>query len=108
MHPLRIKPGVRLDRLTGGMVFPLLVAADAYWELFAPTITGGNETEHPGGDPHDHGEAIDLRARHLTEQAHRTWALKIAEALGPDYLVLVEIFPDDPARNHIHIQHRRT
>lgn len=107
MFPIRIKDDVRLDRLQPQMVFALLIMADTYLDLFAPTITGGNETEHPGGDPHDHGEAIDVRAHHLTEHWHRTWALRIQQRLGPEYVVMVEIFPDDPSRNHIHIQHRR-
>ncbi len=104
----RIKSGVRMDRLAGAMVFALLVAADTYWELFAPTITGGNEEEHPGGDPHDFGEALNLRAHHLNETCHRTWAKTMQERLGPAYLVMVEIFPDDPSRNHVHVHHRRT
>jgi len=105
MTPISIKPGVHLDKLLPAMHAAILIAADLYQEDFPFTVTGGNEPGHETEGPHPPGRAVDLRGRHLNERALRLWAARLGPRLGPAYRVLVETYPDDPDRNHLHVDY---
>ena len=78
-------------------------------------VTSGREGRHKTKSKHYEGLAIDLRGRHLEynrenphdQKAHEIHdvAQAIQNELGENYDVVVEIFQDNPARNHIHIEY---
>lgn len=79
------------------------------------TIIAGNDEKFEEGTKHAEGLVIDLRGRHLEynrenphdQKAHEIHdvAQAIQNELGETYDVVVEIFQDNPARNHIHIEY---
>ncbi len=84
--------------------FSAIVAA---WQNFAssitPVITSGNDSIHMANSAHYTDEAIDLRAKNLTDAQAVAIVNELQNALGSDYDVIYENYGDD--RDHIHIEY---
>ena len=69
-----------------------------------PVCTSGNDSRHKQGSRHYSGNAIDLRGNHVSDEKMKQLAKELKERFGPDYDVVPEFFPKDPANDHIHIE----
>jgi hypothetical protein len=49
--------------------------------------------------------AIDLRANNLTNEAAQQVAAELQAAVGDEYDVIFESYPEDQTRNHIHLEY---
>ena len=104
MPDLCLKDGVRI---TGGHFEPEIVRIlDAARET-APMmergtiwITSANDSRHHDDSLHYKDRAFDIRIFNIIGDVHREakdWAVRLQEALGPDYDVIYE-------SNHIHVE----
>jgi len=52
--------------------------------------------------------ALDFRGNNIANEQGEQWAEKVKSRLGSAYAVDFERFPDDPARDHLHVAKRRS
>ena len=68
-------------------------------------VTSARDSQHSRGSLHPEGKGVDLRGNDISVGQGRQWARDVRERLGPDYDVNFETFKDNPANNHLHIEH---
>lgn len=105
-----VKAGARLARMDGDLVPAMGVVADEARALGLPrpVVTSGNDsTQHASGSAHYDNRALDFRGNNISDQQGEQWAERVRERLGPNYAVDFERFPDNPARDHLHVARRR-
>lgn len=107
---LGVKAGARLSQMDGDLVPALGVVAEEARALGLPrpVVTSGNDsTQHAAGSAHYDNRALDFRGNNISDQQGERWAERVRERLGPNYAVDFERFPDNPARDHLHVARRR-
>ena len=106
-HGLAVKPGVRLDGLSPLMAPGIEAVSRAARELGLPhgVVTSGREGRHKHGSLHYEGRALDFRGNTLTIGQGRSLERLVQRQLGTDYQVQFEVFPAQPDRNHLHVEH---
>ena len=105
-----VKSGARLGRMDGDLVPAMGVVAEEARALGLPrpVVTSGNDsTQHASGSAHYDNRALDFRGNNISDQQGEQWAERVRERLGPSYAVDFERFPDNPARDHLHVARRR-
>lgn len=105
-----VKSGARLGRMDGDLVPAMGVVAEEARALGLPrpVVTSGNDgTQHVSGSAHYDNRALDFRGNNISDQQGEQWAERVRERLGPNYAVDFEKFPDNPARDHLHVAKRR-
>ena len=88
-----------------------------------PVITSGDDSRHRGSNQpgtdcstvatcratsdslHYENNALDMRANNVTDAVAQQMADQLQAALGNDYQVQFEQFPNDPSRDHIHVEY---
>ena len=108
---IKVKPGARLGHMDGALVPAMGVVAEEARSLGLPTpvVTSGNDsTQHKAGSAHYDDRALDFRGNNISNEQGEQWAAKVQERLGSAYAVDFERFPDDPARDHLHVAKRRS
>ena len=72
-----------------------------------PVITSADDSDHKKGSKHYSGNGIDLRCNTAFASAAKcqAYANALARSLGFKYDVIFEVFPNNPANNHIHIEY---
>lgn len=104
---LGIKGGANLSSMDSSMAPALTAAAASAHALRLPqrVVTSARDSQHSRGSLHPEGKGLDLRGNDISVAQGRQWARDVRERLGPDYDVNFETFRDDPANNHLHIEH---
>ena len=105
-----VKSGARLGRMDGDLVPAMGVVAEEARALGLPrpVVTSGNDsTQHASGSAHYDNRARDFRGKNISDQQGEQWAERVRERLGANYAVDFERFPDNPARDHLHVAKRR-
>ncbi|WP_065847133.1 conjugal transfer protein TraG N-terminal domain-containing protein [Sphingobium sp. Ndbn-10] len=105
-----VKSGARLGRMDGDLVPAMGVVAEEARALGLPrpVVTSGNDSnQHASGSAHYDNRALDFRGNNISDQQGEQWAERVRERLGPSYAVDFERFPDNPARDHLHVARRR-
>ncbi|AXU21493.1 conjugal transfer protein TraG (plasmid) [Novosphingobium sp. THN1] len=105
-----VKAGARLGRMNSDLVPAMGVVADEARALGLPrpVVTSGNDsTQHASSSAHYADRALDFRGNNISDQQGEQWADRVRERLGPNYAVDFERFPDNPARDHLHVARRR-
>jgi len=94
-----LKDGVSLHGLTPEMAASLYPIARVYKSLsYNFVITSANDGKHMDGSKHPQGDAIDTRIWDVpNKDAQIKLVAALAEALGPDFDVILE-------SDHIHIE----
>lgn len=108
---LGVKPGARLGQMDGDLVPAMGVVAEEARALGLPrpVVTSGNDsTQHVEGSAHYDNRALDFRGNNISDAAGEQWAERVRGRLGPSYTVDFERFPDNPARDHLHVARRRS
>jgi len=108
---IKVKPGARLGHMDGALVPAMGVVAEEARSLGLPTpvVTSGNDSsQHKAGSAHYDDRALDFRGNNISNEQGEQWAAKVQGRLGSAYAVAFERFPDDPARDHLHVAKRRT
>lgn len=108
---LGVKRGARLGRMDGDLVPAMGAVAEEARALGLPrpTVTSGNDsTQHVADSAHYDNRALDFRGNNISDAQGAEWAERVRERLGPDYAVNFERFPDNPARDHLHVARRRS
>lgn len=97
---MKIKDGVKLDKLTPQLVLAIAIAGQVYLDVVKKemVITSISDGKHMKGSKHYIGNGVDTRIRDLTplEQANVLVGLKTS--LGLNYDVVLEI-------DHFHIEY---
>lgn len=104
---LDIKPGANLGSMDSSMAPALTAAAASAHALGLPqrVVTSARDSQHTRGSLHPEGKGLDLRGNDISVSQGRQWARDVRERLGSDYDVNFETFKDNPANNHLHIEH---
>lgn len=104
---LDIKSGANLSNMDSSMAPALTAAAASAHSLGLPTrtVTSARDSQHTPGSLHPHGKGVDLRGNDITVSEGRQWARDVRGRLGNDYDVKFETFKDNPANNHLHMEH---
>ena len=104
---LGVKGGANLGSMDSSMAPALTAAAASAHALGLPqrVVTSARDSEHTRGSLHPEGKGVDLRGNDISVSQGRQWARDVRERLGPDYDVNFETFRDNPANNHLHIEH---
>ena len=104
---LGIKSGANLSSMDSSMAPALTAAAASAHALGLPqrVVTSARDSQHTRGSLHPEGKGVDLRGNDISVGQGRQWARDVRERLGPDYDVNFETFKDNPANNHLHIEH---
>jgi conjugal transfer mating pair stabilization protein TraG len=73
-----------------------------------PVVTSGNDSTQHVLVPRTTttGRSTSVGTTSLTHKGEQ-WAARVQERLGPSYAVGFERFPDNPARDHLHVAKRR-
>jgi conjugal transfer mating pair stabilization protein TraG len=72
-------------------------------------VTSGNDsTQHKAGSAHYDDRALDFRGNNITDEQGDRWAAQVRSRLGDGYSVNFERFPDEPARDHLHVAKRKS
>ena len=106
---LSVKAGSRLDRMDGEMVPAMSAVAQEARALGLPrpVVTSGNDsTQHVAGSAHYDNRALDFRGNNVSDEQGEQWAQRVQQRLGSSYAVDFERFPDNPARDHLHVAKR--
>lgn len=101
-----VKSGsVGLSRLEPAMapVIAAVASEAARLGLPTPVITSGTDGRHRQDSLHYSGEALDFRGRNITIEQGSALRDAVQRALGSDYDVLFETFPDRN-NNHLHVE----
>lgn len=107
---IKVKPGARLGHMDGALVPAMGVVAEEAQALGLPmpVVTSGNDsTQHKAGSAHYDDRALDFRGNNISNEQGEQWAAKVQSRLGSAYAVDFERFPEDPARDHLHVAKRR-
>ncbi len=104
---LGVKGGANLSSMDSSMAPALTAAAASAHALGLPqrVVTSARDSQHSRGSLHPEGKGLDLRGNDISVAQGRQWARDVRERLGPDYDVNFETFRDNPANNHLHIEH---
>lgn len=104
---LGVKGGANLSSMDSSMAPALTAAAASAHALGLPqrVVTSARDSQHTRGSLHPEGKGLDLRGNDISVAQGRQWARDVRERLGPDYDVNFETFRDNPANNHLHIEH---
>ena len=104
---LDIKPGANLGSMDSSMAPALTAAAASAHALGLPqrVVTSARDSQHTRRSLHPEGKGVDLRGNDISVSQGRQWARDVRERLGSDYDVNFETFRDNPANNHLHIEH---
>jgi conjugal transfer mating pair stabilization protein TraG len=104
---LGTKGGANLSSMDSSMAPALTAAAASAHALGLPqrVVTSARDSQHSRGSLHPEGKGLDLRGNDISVAQGRQWARDVRERLGPDYDVNFETFRDNPANNHLHIEH---
>jgi hypothetical protein len=97
---LKLKPGVRVLGLKPEILTAMLVAESIIGDAFV--ITAAVDSNHKAGSLHYAGLAVDFRTNDLTSPMDTI--LKLRDALGPEYDVLLEDSGLPNAHGHIEFQ----
>ena len=97
-----LKKGVRIGGVQAEIVLALMVVerefnalkTDPYQELVVTSCTDG---VHKVGSLHYEGLAVDLRSRDLTSAQRQAFLMRLREALGPEFDVILE-------KDHFHLE----
>jgi conjugal transfer mating pair stabilization protein TraG len=106
---LGVKASAQLGRMDGELVPAMGVVAEEATALGLPrpVVTSGNDsTQHVAGSAHYDNRALDFRGNNISDAQGAQWAARVQERLGPSYAVDFERFPDNPARDHLHVAKR--
>lgn len=92
-----LKPGVRIIGFRPETLLALVVA-DGLWSKqgLDLVVTSVTEGVHMRGSKHYTGSAFDIRTSN-TKGQEQTLTKKLADALGPDFDVILE-------KNHVHVE----
>ena len=106
---LGVKPSAQLGRMDGELVPAMGVVAEEARALGLPrpVVTSGNDsTQHVAGSAHYDNRALDFRGNNISDEQGEQWAERVQQRLGSSYAVDFERFPDNPARDHLHVAKR--
>lgn len=94
-----IKAGVDLRGLQPQMAVAYTIAAVVFWEQAGEScwITSATDSVHGANSLHPKGLALDLRTKHLRSELVHPVFVKLKEALGEQFDVVLE---DD----HLHVE----
>lgn len=70
-----------------------------------PVITSGNDGKHREGSRHYSNHALDFRGNNVDAATAEEIRRRLQEHAGADYDVIYETFPNDPSRNHFHVEY---
>jgi conjugal transfer mating pair stabilization protein TraG len=108
---IKVKPGARLGHMDGDLVPAMGAVVQEARSLGLPTpvVTSGNDsTRHKAGSAHYDDRALDFRGNNITDEQGDRWAAQVRSRLGDGYSVNFERFPDEPARDHLHVAKRKS
>lgn len=95
---MKLKPGVRAQGIRPELLLALLAAQPLYAAAGAPlVVTSIIDGTHRRGSLHYAGQALDLRARDFAPSERRRIRDGLAEALGDDFDVVLEV-------DHLHVE----
>lgn len=104
---MKLKPGVSLLGLRPE-AWAIIHAADPIWQSYGleqgATVTSGVDGEHMRASEHYSGHALDLRTHDLPPDKRREARSRLVDALGADYVVLLEY--EGTANEHVHAHWR--
>jgi conjugal transfer mating pair stabilization protein TraG len=106
---LGVKASAQLGRMDGELVPAMGVVAEEARALGLPrpVVTSGNDsTQHVAGSAHYDNRALDFRGNNISDEQGEQWAERVQQRLGSSYAVDFERFPDNPARDHLHVAKR--
>jgi conjugal transfer mating pair stabilization protein TraG len=104
---LQQKPGARIGDLVPELIATFPVIAEVWRQYGAPQplITSGNDsTRHRKNSLHYQNRALDLRGNNLPDGKLQGIARELQKRLGGRFRILTELFPRQPARDHIHLE----
>lgn len=106
---IALKPGVRLLGLSPQMVFAHTVVTSLWQdtgrrEIIITSGTEGAHTDTPRPSGHYAGNALDYRTKGLGRESLELLQRELANALGPDFLVIVEDVGGE--NEHLHVEWR--
>ncbi|MGB3722149.1 MAG: LysM peptidoglycan-binding domain-containing protein [Pacificimonas sp.] len=90
---------------TMGPVIAAVAQAARTLGLPTPVITSGNDSRHSSGSLHYDDAALDFRGNNITDAQGRAFRDEVSRILGDDYDVLFEVFPNNPANDHLHVEY---
>ncbi|MDE2441916.1 MAG: conjugal transfer protein TraG N-terminal domain-containing protein, partial [Betaproteobacteria bacterium] len=108
---IKVKPGARLGHIDGDLVPAMGAVAEEARSLGlpAPVVTSGNDSsQHMARSAHYDDRALDFRGNNISDEQGERWASQVRSRLGEGYAVNFERFPDDPARDHLHVAKRKS
>jgi LysM repeat protein len=70
-----------------------------------PVITSGNDSLHSAGSLHFADRALDFRGNNITDAQGAALAREVRAILGPNYDVIFEVFGNNPANDHLHVEY---
>lgn len=103
---MRLKPGVRLSKLTPQMVLAAIIIGDVYHSLdqsCSCTITSCNDSKHSDDSLHYDGNAIDTRTHDFNGDKDRL-RMEVKAALGNDFDVVLEAV--GTPNEHLHTEYQ--
>jgi len=106
---LGVKASAQLGRMDGELVPAMGVVAEEARALGLPrpVVTSGNDsTQHVAGSAHYGNRALDFRGNNISDEQGEAWAQRVQLRLGTSYAVDFERFPENPARDHLHVAKR--
>ena len=106
---LGVKASAQLGRMDGELVPAMGVVAEEARALGLPrpVVTSGNDSsQHVAGSAHYDNRALDFRGNNISDEQGEQWAERVQQRLGSSYAVDFERFPDNPARDHLHVAKR--
>ncbi len=106
-YVLAVKDGARIGGLRPEMTRIESDVSDS-WQAAGgprPVITAGSDGKHRPDSRHYRDLAFDLRANDIAPSTATRIRDDLARRIGDDYQVFYETFPDNPARNHIHVEY---
>lgn len=87
---IRVKDGVKFSVLREEIYKHFSLFEKIFAEHNAQCwITCGTDA-HPADDPHTNGFAVDIRSHDLSDEASHDVLIKLRNALGKDYTILLE------------------
>ena len=96
---MRLKPEVNPSALRPELLLALVIAERVFEEFdYECVVTSLNDSAHSDTSLHYAGAAVDLRTRHMKDDA-QILTEKIRRNLTNDYDVILEL-------NHIHIEYQ--
>lgn len=102
---MKLKLGVKLKDLQPQTVLGMLVVYEVCWAYGVPcVITSVNDSKHSSISWHYKGFAFDVRTKYdLLNGRELTFRDAVAEALGPDFDVVMEAVGTE--NEHLHVEY---